>query len=37
VPEAINNSSKAPEPLIDSDWGFVTQCEALLASKAYQR
>jgi hypothetical protein len=37
LPEAVDNSSKAPEPLIDSEWEFVTQCEALLASKAYQR
>ena len=37
VPEAIDNSGVAPEPLIDSQWDFADQCEALIASKAYQR
>ena len=35
VPEAADNSGDAMEPLIDSRWDFVNQCERLIASKQY--
>jgi hypothetical protein len=37
VPSAVDNSAKAPEPLVHSDWDFVTQCQRLISSKAYER
>ena len=33
-PEAIAAKVKsAPEPLVDSEWGFVNQCQRLIVSK----
>ena len=36
VPSAVDNSAEAPAPLVHSDWDFVTQCQRLIASKAYE-
>ena len=37
VPEAVDNSDEAPEPLINSSWSFIDQTRALIESKAYEQ
>jgi hypothetical protein len=36
IPEPNTSHGVAPEPLIDSSWSFVEQCQALIDSKAYE-
>ena len=36
VPEAEDNSHEAPDPLIDSEWNFESQCKRLIQSKRYR-
>ena len=36
VPKAEDNSEEAPEPLIDSEWNFESQCKRLIQSKRYR-
>jgi hypothetical protein len=33
IPEAQDNSADASEPLIDSEWEFISQCRRLIVSK----
>jgi hypothetical protein len=36
IPEAELTLGLAPEPLLDSSWSFIEQCQALIDSKAYR-
>ena len=36
MPEAEDNADKAPDPLIDSEWNFTSQCKRLIQSKRYK-
>ena len=35
VPAAEIKAKPDGEPLVDSDWGFAEQCQALIARKRY--